>query len=90
MELPANRAELWFVLEADRMMNPIFREFYTERDVVTEERRMRIETSPGGLLYESHLAAAFQMHPYGVPVVGYMSDLETLSRRDVAAYYRRF
>jgi len=51
---------------------------------------MRIETSPGGLLYEAHLAAAFQMHPYGVPVVGYMSDLETLSRRDVADYYRRF
>jgi len=90
VELPANRAELWFALEADRMANPVFREFYSERDVVTEERRMRIETSPAGLLYEEHLAAAFTMHPYGVPVVGYMSDLETLSRRDVESYYRRF
>jgi predicted Zn-dependent peptidase len=90
VELPSNRTELWFVLEADRMRNPVFREYYTERDVVTEERRMRVETSPGGLLYEAHLATAFQMHPYGVPVVGYMSDLESLSRRDVAEYYRRF
>jgi predicted Zn-dependent peptidase len=51
---------------------------------------MRVETDPAGLLYEEHLAAAFTMHPYGVPVVGYMSDLQTLSRRDVEAYYRRF
>jgi predicted Zn-dependent peptidase len=90
VELPSNRAELWFVLEADRQTNPVFREFYAERDVVTEERRLRIETNPGGLLYESHLAAAFPVHPYGVPVVGYMRDLETLSRRDVEEYYRRF
>jgi predicted Zn-dependent peptidase len=90
VELPANRAELWFVLEGDRMRNPVFREFYTERDVVTEERRMRVDTSPGGALYEAHLAAAFTMHPYGVPVVGYMSDLRNLGRRDVEAYYREY
>jgi predicted Zn-dependent peptidase len=90
VDLPANRAELWFVLEADRMSDPVFREYYTERNVVTEERRLRIETSPFGRLYEEHLAAAYTVHPYGVPVVGYMSDLETLSRRDVESYYRRF
>jgi predicted Zn-dependent peptidase len=90
VELPSNRAELWFALEADRMTHPVFREFYTERDVVTEERRMRIDTNPAGLLFEQHLAEAFTMHPYGVPVVGYMSDLETLSRRDVEQYYHRF
>jgi len=90
VELPSNRAELWFVLEADRMTNPVFREFYSERDVVTEERRMRVETSPGGLLYEAHLDAAYKVHPYGVPVVGHMSDLENLSRRDVEAYFQRF
>jgi predicted Zn-dependent peptidase len=72
------------------MQNPVFREFYAERDVVTEERRMRVETSPGGLLYEAHLGTAFQMHPYGVPVVGYMSDLQALGRSDVEAYYRRY
>lgn len=90
VELPANRVELWFALEADRMANPVFREFYAERNVVMEERRMRVETSPGGLLYEAHLAAAFHMHPYGVPVVGYMSDLRNLSRRQVEEYYRRY
>jgi predicted Zn-dependent peptidase len=90
VELPANRAELWFVLEADRMANPVFREFYTERKVVMEERSTRTDTDPGGLLYEAHLAAAFTMHPYGVPVVGYMSDLENLGRQDVERYYRRF
>ena len=90
VELPANRAELWFALEADRRANPVFREFYAERDVVMEERRMRVENSPGGLLYEQHLETAFDVHPYGVPVVGWMSDLETLSRDEVADYYRRF
>ena len=90
VELPSNRTELWFVLEGDRMANPVFREFYTERDVVMEERRMRVETSPGGLLYEAHLAAAFNEHPYGVPVVGYMSDLQNLGRPQVEAYYRRY
>ena len=90
VELPANRAELWFVLEADRLLNPVFREFYSERDVVMEERRLRVDTSPAGALLETHLAAAFTMHPYGVPVVGYMSDLEVLNRQDVETYYRRF
>ena len=53
VELPANRLELWFVLESDRMRNPVFREFYSERDVVAEERRLRIDTQPGGLIYEA-------------------------------------
>lgn len=90
VELPSNHAEVWFALEADRMRDPVFREFYTERDVVMEERRLRVDTDPGGLLYETHMAAAFTMHPYGVPVVGYTSDLETLTREHVADYYRRF
>lgn len=90
VELPANRAELYFALEADRMANPVFREFYAERDVVTEERRMRIDTSPGGLLYEAHLRAAFRVHPYGQPVVGTMDDLRSLTRAGVSSYYGRF
>ncbi len=90
VELPANRAELWFVLEAERMANPVFREFYAERDVVVEERLTRVETNPSGLLYETHLAAAFTAHPYGQPVVGWMSDLRTHSREELADYYRRY
>ena len=90
VELPANRAELWFVLEADRMANPVFREFYAERDVVMEERLKRVDTSPGGLLYEAHLAAAFQAHPYGVPVIGWPSDVRNHTRQEVEDYYRRY
>ena len=90
VELPANRAELWFVLEADRMANPVFREFYAERDVVMEERLKRVDTSPGGLLYEAHLAAAFQAHPYGVPVIGWPSDVRNHTRQKVGDYYRRY
>jgi len=90
VELPSNRTELWFILEADRMQNPVFREFYTERDVVAEERRLRLENNPGGLLYQAHLATAFQNHPYGTPVVGHMEDIQRLSRQDVEEYYRTF
>ncbi|MBI4521193.1 MAG: insulinase family protein [Gemmatimonadetes bacterium] len=90
VDLPVNRAQLWFVLEADRMRNPVFREFYSERDVVAEERRMRVDTQPGGLLWEALLATAYQVHPYGVPVVGHMSDIQSYSRRQVEEYYRRY
>ena len=90
VEMPANRAELWFLLESDRMANPVFREFYTERDIVAEERRLRVDTNPGGLLFEAHMATAFTVHPYGQPVVGYMSDIQRLRRQDVEAYFRRY
>ncbi len=90
VELPSNRIELWFALESDRMRNPVFREFYTERDVVAEERRARVESSPGGLLYESFLGAAFRAHPYGVLPIGHMDDITALSRREVDSWYRRY
>lgn len=90
VDLPKNRAELWFALESDRMLNPIFREFYAERDVVAEERRMRVEVSAAGALAETHLATAFRVHPYGIPVVGYMADLQVLSRKEVERYYQLY
>ena len=90
VELPANRAQLWFLLESDRMAHPVFREFYAERDIVAEERRLRVETNPGGLLFEAHMATAFTTHPYGQPVVGYMADIQRLRRPDVEAYFRRY
>lgn len=90
VRLPANRAELWFVLEADRMANPVFREFYAERDVVAEERRMRVETTGGGRLLEEFYAAAYRVHPYGVPVIGHMSDIQAYTRAQVADYHRRY
>lgn len=90
VELPSNRAELWFVLEADRLKNPVFREYYTERDVVAEERRLRLENNPAGLLYQAHLAAAFREHPYGAPVVGRMEDLQRFTRKEVEGYFRGY
>ena len=90
VRLPSNRTELWFVLEADRMANPVFREFYAERDVVAEERRQRLETTGGGRLMEEFYAAAFRVHPYGTPVIGHMSDIQTYTRRQVEAYHRQY
>ena len=74
--LPANRLELWAFMESDRMKNLVLREFYSERDVVMEERRMRTENSPFGLLIEQLNAATFTAHPYGWPVIGWMSDIK--------------
>ena len=90
VELPANRIELWFALESDRMANPVFREFFTELDVVKEERRLRLETSPGGVLESAFLATAFQVHPYGVPVIGHAADLDVLTRRQAVEYFRDY
>jgi hypothetical protein len=80
--LPANRFELWAYLESERFLKPVMREFYKERDVVNEERRMRTDSQPVGRLIEQFLAAAFTAHPYGQPVVGWASDLNTFSATD--------
>lgn len=90
VELPANRAKLWFVLEGDRLRNPVLREFHTERNVILEERRFRVDASAGGLLYEAHLAAAFPAHPYGQPVIGHEHDIQALSRQDLADFMERY
>lgn len=88
--LPANKVELWFATESDRFANPVLREFYQERDVVMEERRLRTESNPTGRLVEEFLAAAFKAHPYGQPVVGHLSDLQALSRTDAEAFFERY
>lgn len=90
VELPANRAKLWFVLEGDRMRNPVLRELHIERNVILEERQFRVDASAGGLLYETHLAAAFPAHPYGQPVIGYTDDIEALTREDIADFLDRY
>lgn len=86
VSIPANRIELWARIESDRMLNPVFREFYTERDVVMEERRQRSESDPDGKLLERYLATAFIAHPYRRPVIGWPSDILFLDM----AYMRRF
>lgn len=88
--LPSNRLEFWMAMTADRFQNPVFREFYKERDVVIEERRLSLETRPIGRLVEDFLSTAFKAHPYKHSVVGHMSDLESITRRDVEDYFRKY
>ena len=88
--LPSNSMELWFYLESERFLNPVPRDFYRERDVVMEERRMRTESQPIGKMIEEFLSVAYKAHPYGEPVVGHMSDLENITRADAEAFYRRY
>ena len=87
---PSNRLELWFLLESQRFYDPVFREFYKERDVVREERRMRVESSPQGLLVEALEATAFQAHPYRNGAGGWASDIENLRRTDALKFYKTY
>lgn len=88
--LPENRIELWFSLESDRFKNPVFREFYKEKEVVREERRMRTESSPVGRLLEEFLAVAYTAHPYGRPVVGWNSDITATTVEDAREFYNKY
>jgi len=88
--LPSNRTELWFLLESSRFIRPVFREFYKERDVVREERRMRTESEPQGKLLELLLGAAFDAHPYKNPAVGWPSDLDNLRVQDAEAFFQKY
>jgi|HubBroStandDraft_1064217.scaffolds.fasta_scaffold00116_37 predicted Zn-dependent peptidase len=85
--LPANRLELWAYLESERFLHPVLREFYKERDVVIEERRMRTDSNPIGRLLEQFDAAAFEAHPYHRPTLGWMSDLNTFSATEAQKFY---
>jgi predicted Zn-dependent peptidase len=87
--LPSNRLELWASLFAGALIDPVFREFYKERDVVYEERRMRYESSPFGRLYYEFVTSAFNAHPYGFGGIGYPSDLKSFSRTQGEEYFRR-
>ena len=89
-QLPANRLELWFWLESDRLLNPVFREFYAERDVVYEERRLRTESTPTGRYDEQADAMFWQSHPYSWPVIGWASDLEVLSKAQADEFFATY
>jgi predicted Zn-dependent peptidase len=90
VSLPANKLELWAALEADRMQNAVLREFYTEREVVAEERRRSYETNPDGMLYEKLLAQAFTVHPYRNPIIGWASDIPHLSLTATRDFLQRY
>ncbi|HEX2570284.1 MAG TPA: pitrilysin family protein [Polyangia bacterium] len=88
--MPSNRVELWAYLESERAKRPVMRQFYTERDVVFEERRLRTDSNPTGRLFEQYLAAAFTAHPYGRPVVGWPSDLTSFSATDAMRFWETY
>lgn len=90
ISLPANKLELWALIESDRMKNAVLREFYTERDVIREERRRSYESSPRGLVYETLVANAFTVHPYRDPIIGWHSDIANLSLAETREFLHRY
>lgn len=90
ISLPANKIELWARIESDRLLNPVFREFYTERDVVMEERRQRTESNPEGKLYEQFMKTAYKNHPYGTPILGLTEDIMNLSPAALKNIFKRY
>lgn len=87
VNVPKNKLELWMWLESDRLKNPVFREFYAERDVVYEERRLSVESTPTGRLDEAFGEIFWHSSPYAWPVVGYPSDLAAITKRQADDYY---
>lgn len=88
--LPANKLELFALLESERFLDPVFRQFYQERDVVQEERRLRTESQPIGRMIEQFIATAFVAHPYRQPTVGYMSDLQSFTLTDAEEFFETY
>ncbi|NEP21355.1 pitrilysin family protein [Moorena sp. SIO3I6] len=85
--LPSNKLELWMSLESERFLEPVFREFYKEQEVILEERRLRTDNSPIGQMIEAFLDTAYTKHPYRRPVIGYNKDIRNLTRQDVQEFF---
>jgi predicted Zn-dependent peptidase len=90
ISLPSNKLELWALLESDRMKNPVLREFYTERDVIREERRRSYDTNPSRHHYESLVTNAFNVHPYRNPIIGWHSDIANLNPQKTREFLQKY
>ncbi|GGG71524.1 M16 family metallopeptidase [Edaphobacter dinghuensis] len=88
--MPSNRLQLWAYLESQRIGHPVEREFYKERDVVQEERRMRIDSSPIGRMVEQLLATAYVAHPYGRSGVGWESEISQVTATEAEAFHKKY
>ena len=88
--LPKDKIELFMWLEADRMQNAVLREFYSERDVVREERRMRYDDKPTGRFFETMNSLIYEAFPYRVPTIGWPSDIANLTREMADEHYRKY
>ena len=90
VSLPANKIELWARIESDRLLHPVFREFYTERSVVLEERGQRVESNPDGKLYEAFMKTAYTVHPYRLPILGLSEDVKIMNQDAIRNIHRRY
>ena len=90
VNLPSKEFEYWCWAESERLLHPVFRQFYKERDVVVEERRQRIDDNPAGLLYETLLYSAYKNHPYRMPIIGTQADLKGLRTKDIKDLHQQF
>jgi len=88
--MPSNKLELWTWMESGRLLEPVFREFYAERDVVTEERRMRTDSTPTGKFEEALQAMIWTAHPYHWPVVGWASDVVSITREQANEFFATY
>ena len=87
ISVPANKLELWMWMESERLLHPVFREFYAERDVVFEERRMRTDSTPLGKFSEEFNAMFWQSSAYHWPVIGWPSDIPAISKKQADEFY---
>jgi predicted Zn-dependent peptidase len=90
VSLPSNKLELWMFLESDRFLNAVLRGMYSERNVIAEERLQTLENNPVRRLLDQTKAAAFTAHPYGISIVGHMSDIQNYTREAAGAYYDKY
>ena len=88
--VPSNKLELFMWMESGRLLEPVFREFYAERDVVFEERRMRTESTPTGKFTESFNSLFWESHPYSWPVIGWPSDIPAISKAQADEFYATY
>jgi predicted Zn-dependent peptidase len=88
--VPANKLELWMWMESERILHPVFREFYAERDVVFEERRMRTDSTPLGKFEEEFNALFWESCSYAWPVIGWPSDISAISKAQADDFYATY
>jgi len=88
--VPSNKLELFMWMESGRLLDPVFREFYAERDVVFEERRMRTESTPTGKFTESFNSLFWESHPYSWPIIGWPSDIPAISKAQADEFYATY
>jgi predicted Zn-dependent peptidase len=88
--LPQNKAELWFALESDRFYDGIMREFYVEKEVIREERRMRVESSPIGRFLEEFTSVALSGHPYGIRGIGNQSTISNATMAEAQKFFETY